>query len=284
VCCLRLLERVEIGEVAVGQDGIRERPQMLGWLQLWRVGRQEQEMHVLRHAQVGARVPARTVQDQHNLLLRSGPNGTGERGQFDLKKWDAHAGGQVEDGTTRGGVHEADEIAPGIAVLDGRKRPDVVERPHFPNDWLEANAMFIDGPQLYARVGKRRCHLAQERPQAGDKFSLGRWVGPDVAWSRRTPAGAQAAQIAPAGLPAHPVLDALVDPGGHGAPTPPVAIRVRSGSWLMRAGARGGEGRSANSNNSVENRITQQSLRSFQETLSSRLVPCHAERLENHLR
>ena len=65
----------------------------------------------------------------------------------------------------RGGMHEADEVAPFVAVLHWRKRSLPLGRPGPPQDRFEPNAMFVDGPQLHLSVGKGGGHLAHERAE-----------------------------------------------------------------------------------------------------------------------
>lgn len=124
---LRLLEGVEVREVAVDQGSIREWPQMLCRLQLRRIGGQEEQVEVVGHPQARTRVPARPVEDQHDLLVGTGSHLAREFGQFHLEERNGDAGGQVEDGASGGRVHEADQVAPSVAMLDGRQWASVVE-------------------------------------------------------------------------------------------------------------------------------------------------------------
>ncbi len=87
-------------------------------------------------------------------LVGTGPDLAGELGQFDFKDGNADGGGQMEERATRGGMDEADEIAPGEAVLhDGdRALPD--RRPDPAQQRLEADAMLVGRPQFdLARAG-----------------------------------------------------------------------------------------------------------------------------------
>ena len=62
-------------------------------------------------------------------------------------------------------MDEADEVAPFVAMLHWGDRAVSLGRPDPTQDRLEANAMFIDRPQLDLRLGEGRRHLADERPQ-----------------------------------------------------------------------------------------------------------------------
>ncbi len=69
---LDVLELVDGGEVAIGQHGIGQRPQMFGGLQLGGVGREKEQVDVLRDTQPHAAMPPCPVQDEHDLFVRTG--------------------------------------------------------------------------------------------------------------------------------------------------------------------------------------------------------------------
>lgn len=121
---------------------------MLGWLKLRRIGGQEEQRDVVRHAQFHTGMPSGAVEHQHNLFVRTRAHLTRERRQLDLKERDGDGGGQMEEDAPRGRMDKADHIAPLIAVLDRRDGPMPDWRPDAAQDGLEANAMFIGRPQL----------------------------------------------------------------------------------------------------------------------------------------
>jgi hypothetical protein len=82
---LGVFELVDGVEVAVSQRRIGQRPQMLRRLMFGRVGRQQEQVDMLRHAQFDAGVPARPIQDEHDLLGGTRAHGTGEGVQLCLK-------------------------------------------------------------------------------------------------------------------------------------------------------------------------------------------------------
>src|SRR5271166_1549150 len=47
---LGVFQLLDASEVPVDQHAVGQRPQMFGWLQLWGIGRQEQQVDMLRHA------------------------------------------------------------------------------------------------------------------------------------------------------------------------------------------------------------------------------------------
>ena len=59
---LRLFEVLNAGEMLVDQRRVRERPQMLRWLQLWGVGWQEEQVDMVGHAQSLRRMPSGPIQ------------------------------------------------------------------------------------------------------------------------------------------------------------------------------------------------------------------------------
>ena len=150
---LDLFEVGDAGEVAVGERGVGQRPEVLGRLQLGRVGWQEEQVDVLGHAQLGTGMPAGAVEDEDDLLGRAGADLTGEFGELDREERDRHAGGEVEEGPPRGRLDEADQIAPREAVLDRRDGALPVEAPDLVQDRLQADAVLVGGPEFDARFG-----------------------------------------------------------------------------------------------------------------------------------
>ena len=71
----------------------------------------------------------------------------------------------MEQGPARGGMHKAHQIAPLVAVLHWRERTLPLRCPNATQDGFEPNAMFVGSPQLDLRLGKRRRHLLDQRPQ-----------------------------------------------------------------------------------------------------------------------
>lgn len=104
---------------------------------------------MLRHAQPLAGMPARLVQHQHNLLAWPCADRVRKGGELCLKEGDRDTCGQMPDGAARGGMDEADQIAPAVAVLDDRYRPLANRRSHPPDQRLEPNAMLIHRPQFH---------------------------------------------------------------------------------------------------------------------------------------
>jgi hypothetical protein len=106
---LSVFELLDRGEMAVDQDRVGQRPQVLRRRQFRGIRRQEEHVDVVRHSQVDAGgFPAGPVQHQHNLLGGTGSHLAGELGSFHFKHRNADGGGQMEDGATRGRMDKAD--------------------------------------------------------------------------------------------------------------------------------------------------------------------------------
>jgi hypothetical protein len=157
---LQLLDRLEM---AIDQAAVGQWPEVLGRLELRRVRREKQQVHMVGHAQFDAGVPAGAVEHQHDLLGGTGSHCSREGGQLDFKERDADAGGQVKDGPPRGGVHEADQIAPGIPMADQGNGALADRGPDPAQQRFEADPMLIDGPQFDLRLREGRRDRPQER-------------------------------------------------------------------------------------------------------------------------
>jgi hypothetical protein len=94
---LRLFELLNTVEMAVDEGRIGERPQMFSGLQFWRVGREKQEVDVVRHAQTLRAMPAGAIQDEDDLLAGTRTHGLGKCHEFGFKERHAHGRGQVKD-------------------------------------------------------------------------------------------------------------------------------------------------------------------------------------------
>ena len=160
---LGVFQVLDGGEMLVDQRGVGKRPQVLGGLQFGRVRRQKEQVHVVRHPQLDAGVPAGAIEDQHDLLAGAGADLARELGELDFEERNAHRGGQVKDGATRGGMDETHQVAPFEPVLDGRGGPLADWRPDARQQRLQPDPMFVGGPHFDLSVGKRRGHRLHER-------------------------------------------------------------------------------------------------------------------------
>jgi len=160
---LGVLQLVDRGEMVIGERRVGERPQMLGGLEFGRVGRKKQEVDMIGHAQALGAVPPSPIQHEHDLFGGACSHLTRERGEFGLKEGDAHRGRQMEERATRRRMDEAHQVAPLIAVLDRSQRAVAIETPHFVQNRLQPDAMFVGGPELDDAVGESARDLVEER-------------------------------------------------------------------------------------------------------------------------
>jgi hypothetical protein len=79
---LDVLEVVDRGEMPIHQNGIGEPPQMFRGLEFGRIRRQEEQMHMVGDAEALGAMPARAIEDEHNLLGRTRADRLGEGGEF----------------------------------------------------------------------------------------------------------------------------------------------------------------------------------------------------------
>ena len=162
---LGVFEVLDAGEMLVDECSVGQGPEMFGGLQFGRVRGQKEQVDVLGDPEVDAgRFPARPIEHQHDLLVGASTRLARELGQLHCKHGDADGGGQMKERPTGGGMDEADEVAPGKAVLHHRHRPLTDRRPDAPQERLQADAMLIGRPQLDLGVGERRRHCLQQRP------------------------------------------------------------------------------------------------------------------------
>ncbi len=161
---LGILEVLDAGEMLVDQRGVGEWPEMLSRLQLRGVGRQEEQVDVVGDAEPQTGMPARAIEHQHDLFARPRADLARKLRQLHFKQRDTDGGGQVKEGPTRGGMDKADQIPPREAVLDRGHWPLANRRPDAPQEWFEADPMFVGRPQLDGGMGKRGGHGLQQRP------------------------------------------------------------------------------------------------------------------------
>lgn len=145
------LDGFQIGQAlkpSIGEGFIGQRPEMLRWLQLRGVGRQEEEMDALRDASLLAGMPAGAIEDQCDPLGRSGTDVPGKGGEHLPEERRRHGGEQPPLGRTRRGPDEATDVEPLVALLHGRTRPRADGCPDPADQGQEANPMLVGGPEL----------------------------------------------------------------------------------------------------------------------------------------
>jgi hypothetical protein len=77
---LGIFQIIDAGEMAIGEDRVGERPEMLSRLEFGRVGGQEQQVEVLGDLYLDAAMPASPIQDEDDFFAGSSAHCTGEFG------------------------------------------------------------------------------------------------------------------------------------------------------------------------------------------------------------
>lgn len=117
-----------------------------------------------RKAELGAHMPASPIYDQEYLFVWTCAYRCGKGVQRHLESLHRDGGQQQPEGVASTGADKAVQIGPLVARTHYRQRTLAFGAPDAAQDGLEADAMFILGPDLDRglRVGSLRC-LGQER-------------------------------------------------------------------------------------------------------------------------
>ena len=157
------LQRVEIGEGAVGHRLIDQGPEPLGRLQLGGGRRQEDQIHAgWRHEGVG-QMPARLVDNQHGAMGGVDALVTGEGGQRHGEGLCRDRRQQAPPALPRGRPHKTIDVEPFVAALDLGDRPLAPWRPHPAPHRQQAEAMLILGPQRDLGLWMGLCYGGNSR-------------------------------------------------------------------------------------------------------------------------
>lgn len=140
--------------MAVDEGGIGELPEVLARLEFRRVRRQEEQMDVVRNHHRITAVPARAIEQKHELLGGASARCLSEGGEFGGEQFGADATGEVPDSAARGRMDERHQIAPLVARLDQCERALAGQRPDAPHQRLEADTMLVGRPEFDLRSGK----------------------------------------------------------------------------------------------------------------------------------
>jgi hypothetical protein len=115
---LGLLPCVEILEMAVCQDFVRQGPETFGRLEIQRVGRQPLQVDACRYLHLGTDMPACVIAHQEALRAAVRTHALGEPSRRHGKGHNADGRQQQSHDTPRGRMHQGIQVAPLIAVLD----------------------------------------------------------------------------------------------------------------------------------------------------------------------
>ena len=158
-----LLEIVEIVDESVPGGLANERPKLLGGLKLWRIRRQEQGVDADRPLNVFALVPARSVENEDDALVLSGPDGFCEVSERDVERQDVHRLEQQLFHRSRRRSHEAVEVEPLVAEVLSDERALATLSPDTPRRRLQSDTSFVLRPDFDSCFGDDALDVVDER-------------------------------------------------------------------------------------------------------------------------
>src|SRR5918994_4138409 len=143
-----LIEFLQGLEVFIDDGLVRQRPQAFGGLDLWRIRRQEHQFNSVRNLQILGDVPARAVEHQDDVLVGTGADLGGERRQERAEQSGIDAVGDEPHDLAGGWPDEAIKIEPLVAVMAAGARTASARCPDLAQDRFQAEAVFIERPDL----------------------------------------------------------------------------------------------------------------------------------------
>jgi hypothetical protein len=150
---------LEIGKcrkVGVHDRLVEHGPEVLGRLKLGCVAGQVDQPDPVRNRKVRFGVPAGLVQHEHDAALAAGRTFLGEGSKERGEERFGDAGGEIPDRLAREGLGEGRDVKPLVAVMAERDRALGLGRPDAAQDRLQAEAVFVRGPDLDREVGTAR--------------------------------------------------------------------------------------------------------------------------------
>lgn len=138
----------EVGEAAVGDDLVDQRPEALGRLEFRGIGRQEFQLDPLGHREIGSDMPTGAVENQNDPPIWPGADLSGEGGQDPAKHRCVYRIGQEPGCLSRGWPDKAVDPQPTEAVMAKGDRAPAAQGPDPARHRLEPQAMLIEGPDL----------------------------------------------------------------------------------------------------------------------------------------
>ena len=149
-------ERMNIGEAAVGDGLVGERPEAFGGVQLRRVGRQKEKDEPLGRFDFLADVPAGVIEDEDDDLGATNAAFLGEGLERFLEGRDVDGVEEIPDHLARAWFDKAIEIEPLVAVVGAGDRSLAPRRPDAAGERLQAEAVLVEGPDFEPgpRIGR----------------------------------------------------------------------------------------------------------------------------------
>ncbi len=150
-----LFHLLDAFEMGIDQRFIDELPEVLGGLQLGAVRRLKHEPDAVRHGKVFRPVPARAIELQYDPLILARTGRFGEIGKDGLEHLLANRIRDVPHRSPSGGLNEAPNIEPLVAVMAKRDRAIAFGRPYPSHDRLQADPVLVHRPDLDGGIGMR---------------------------------------------------------------------------------------------------------------------------------
>ena len=168
-----VVEFVDRRDVFVDDGFINQRPQRFGWLQLGRIGRQEDQAHAFGHAQASFAMPTGVVENEHDGSINASAalacKSFEQRGEERLR----HAVVHIPKGLAARRRDEGRHVKPIEAMMAGRDRPFADGRPNASRHRLQPEPMFVAREDLDRPLGMLLGFL-------GDDVLEGLWNGPPL--------------------------------------------------------------------------------------------------------
>ena len=168
-----VVEFVDRRDVFVDDGFINQRPQRFGWLQLGRIGRQEDQAHAFGHVQASFAMPTGVVENEHDGSINASAalacKSFEQRGEERLR----HAVVHIPKGLAARRRDEGRHVKPIEAMMAGRDRPFADGRPDAARHRLQPEPMFVAREDLDRPLGMLLGFL-------GDDVFEGLWNGPPL--------------------------------------------------------------------------------------------------------
>jgi hypothetical protein len=149
-------EVVQRGDMLIDDRLVHHGPEMFGWLEFGRIGRQEDEADPVGDGQVLGSMPARVVEHEDDAALAAGAGLTGEEGEQFGEEGLGETAAEIPERLATGRLHEGGEVEPLIAVVAEGDRPLTTGCPDPAADRLQAKAVLVLRPDLDRAVGMCR--------------------------------------------------------------------------------------------------------------------------------
>ncbi|AIZ45078.1 hypothetical protein QR90_09385 [Deinococcus radiopugnans] len=153
----RVLEFSQGVKAAVDQWLVRQGPDAFSRLQFWRVGRQRHRLQATGMSLRWMDMKSRAIFNEQDVMVWPRPETGRECGHDELVGAFGDLWHQPELAGATFRTDKGIQVQPFIAWLDGPGGGVARGCPDGPRDGLEADAMFIHGPQRDVRVEPLRC-------------------------------------------------------------------------------------------------------------------------------